>query len=288
MNPDVIFKVYNDPEVQNHYQELIECSTYQTPIPVFWEKYCTFIEFAQEIFIECGISLTWLDFHKKIKDKWTEIVGTILYNEIPNITIDEVNEILSGNDKYVIKNTEFWKKVPTNFISFRNVEHYKHYKNHKKIFWDYEKYYKVRGLAIKDEQWKEKFKDFKKIEEKNFYKYTNNFVIPDSIMDSLEEAFLSSGPKTFWPIMTNIISDPEVREDPSYPLISVSDLLKIDYLCSFILDSNIEKKMLKKFSEQYMKYTIDDIKKWRKQIEQSNPRYKSILEKIDRLKTTNN
>lgn len=291
MNPDVIYAVYNDPEFETNYQALKDCATYVTPIPLCWEKYISFVDFAQEIFIEHDMLLTFSEFRDIIRNIWETTVGTIILNEVPGMTSEMVDKFFKGEsiESYTSKNSIFWKTVPTRLCSFRNHEHYNHYKtrNNSHQYWDYEKYYKIRGLAIKEEQWKEKFKDYKKIEERYFYKYVNNFVIPDNIMNSLEEAFLQSGPKIFWPLMTNIISDPEIREDSSYPLLAVSDLLKIEYLTSFVLDNEIEKKILLTFSQQFMKYTADDIKQWRKHIEMTNKHYKTILEKIERIKHSN-
>lgn len=275
---EVIFAVYNDPEFPHHYEELKECSAYVTPMTTYWDNYGSFIEFAQEIFIDYGMGLTFDEFRSLMKAKFEETAGTILLSECPDLDPKSV-----FNGEIPDKLSGLWSKVPIKFPSFRNPELYNHYKR-KLNYWDFEKYYKIRGLAIKEEQWREKFKDFKKIEERYFYKYVTNFVIPDKIMNSLENAFLGSPNKTFWPLMTNIVSDPEVREDPEYPLICAGDLLRIEYLTSFILDAEAEKRALDRFAGQFMKYTVDDIKKWKTEIAKVNSKYKSIFDKVDKLK----
>ena len=286
--PTFLYDIYNHPEFPTNYSKLIKFWKNEEVISGFWDSYsmpnCGTRVLAElfEIFDEYGPELTFPEFKEFVRYKFEVQAGQHIIWE----TGLDPDELFTG--RIPGKNDPEWRRIPLNRKSFRNPELYGHYRVHlDRISGEFEKYYKIRGITLTSPEWALKFKDIQKIPEGNFRIYVTNIVIPDRILGVLEELYLTtfrSNSRIFWPLMTNIISDPEVRDDPEYPLISWQDLFRIEYLTSFLIDKEVERKVLEGFFGQFLKYRKEDIQKWRKYIEEKHPRYRKLLGDADRMK----
>ncbi len=223
VNPDAIYALYNAPDLEVEFANLL--LVYKNQLLIDSNTFCYRHRFATDAMIDVF-----------------EMLG-------PNITASEFREGL--------KSIFYSQPAP-------------------KLIWD-----------KKSPEWNEKLKNITKIPEDTFHKCIHNMVIPDRLMKVLEQQYVlahKENPEVFWPLMTNIVPDALVREDKTYPLLTYTDIMKVEYLSSFILDQNDEEEYLVKFFNQFLKYTKNDIKNWRRDIEQKNERYRELLVIADSLK----
>lgn len=269
VNPDAIYALYNAPDLEVEFANLL--LVYKNQLLIDSNTFCYRHRFATDAMIDVfemlGPNITTSEFREGLK--------SIFYSQpAPKLIWD--------------KKSPEWKSVPTDHYSYRHREHFKHYKkNRGKCTGEFEKYYKVRGIALVSPEWNEKLKNITKIPEDTFHKCIHNMVIPDRLMKVLEQQYVlahKENPEVFWPLMTNIVPDALVREDKTYPLLTYTDIMKVEYLSSFILDKDEEEEYLVKFFNQFLKYTKNDIKNWRRAIEQKNERYRELLVIADSLK----
>ncbi len=278
--PEIVYKLYNDTAFDaESFVLLRRIFLCEEPVHGIWVDYRQIFDEFLAIFDEFGYWIEHIFFKETLKDKFERIARQHI---LINTKVDP-ESLLSGH--LPLKTDTLWTTIKTDRPSFRSPNLYGQYKRkNSRCSGEFEKYYKVRGLTLISTEWAEKFADIKKIEEGQFYKYMTNVVIPDRVMSVLEELFILSPEKTFWPLITNIVSDAEVRSDPTYPLISFEDLLKIEYLTSFIIDAAVERSILVDFCMQFIGFKKDDIRDWKEKAVKKNPRYKQLLEKADRMK----
>lgn len=282
MHPDILYELYNDPRLSEEFSKLDDVVFHRVEIVGFWDEYCGSMETIDEIYMECELPLTLDEFRENIKYKF----DTIARQHIINNTAIDPEELFAG--KLPSKSDATWGTIGWKNNSLKYPFYYEHYKKkNPKFTGEYEKYYKIRGTMLKSAEWAEKFKDIKAIDDNQYYKYKNNFIIPARMMAIFEEEFLKTDKEIFWPFMTNLVPIAEIRELPDYPLISTTDLLKIEYLTSFIIDKEVENRLLRDFIKQFLVYKKEDVKLWCDKIAKTNKKYGMLLEDARKFKKTN-
>jgi|ETNvirenome_6_85_1030632.scaffolds.fasta_scaffold00385_11 hypothetical protein len=184
---------------------------------------------------------------------------------------------------------DFWNKVPFLIPSLYDNIYY-HFKLHCKndktsLYCDFDKYYKMRGLK-NNEKWKTACEELDIPNKKKFlYKNIKNlkFIIDDNLFKQFELHFFKLPKYTyFWPFMTSIVSDGEVRDDKYYPLITPKDILKIDFLSKFIIDKKHKQQFFNNMMQYFNCKEKQDIIKWKNNI--TNKRYIKLLDRAYRKK----
>lgn len=193
--------------------------------------------------------------------------------------------------KLVFENMVPEKPVFDNIIEFRNNvpicappygdDIYKVYRKYEEKSGDFVKYYKIKGAMLAQEKWKNRFKEFKPINDNNFGEHVHNMPVYKKLFKVFEENFPH---EKYWPFMTCIVSDPLVREDISYPLITPNDILRFYYYSSLFIDEEELKKEMIKFTKFFFGYVKEDIYAWKDKMMKENPTYKKLLNEADKKK----
>lgn len=144
---------------------------------------------------------------------------------------------------------------------------YSTYRQSNEISGDFIKYYKIRGAMLSDIKWSKKFAEFKAVPDSEFHEHTYHMPIYHDLFAEFERQFTDS----YWPFMTSIVSDPEVRADPEYPLLTPNDILKF-----YLFESVAGPCMRERFVAHFLQYTKEDIMTWAARC-RKNVKYDKLL-----------
>jgi len=148
---------------------------------------------------------------------------------------------------------------------------------------DFDKYYRTRGPALLKDKWKKEFEGAEPTPDYHISIKPRSFIVTSEIMAVLEELQLEH-PDNYWPLTTTLVNSAVARTEPTYPLLSHIDILKLDLVSSYILNYDARRQFLRQFLSKFFVYTADDIRKWRARIERECPEYRKYLFEGDALR----
>lgn len=191
------------------------------------------------------------------------------------------------------KKDDKWWTIPFTKQNYGECSVYDSYK----IKWDicnkdFVKYFKVLGLCIVSAKWREKFKSLRPL---YIYNWKKPLPIKDDIAKALKETYILEINKSeenmknlYWPLVTSMVNDEVVREDKEYLIISASDILKIDYLTSHILDEKDKNIFLKNIAHSFMVHSYNKVKEMKWKLYNKSEIYRNRLDSAIKKKRVYN
>lgn len=157
-----------------------------------------------------------------------------------------------------------WDELDPLFPIFDDTRNYHQaYKNnYEKVSGDFEKYFKVHAITLRDDKWKKTFKGIEPISDSSFGKYKINLPIPSKIHDEAISIYLTKNPEPHWPFMTSKVPDPNLRALKGCPILATDDILKLEMLISYCFSYDQRNKMIHEFLDRAMNFTKKDVDKW--------------------------